>query len=233
VTDPQRPFEYDTSTDSWAERTIKVAKPGYDPVERKISWDNGQSDYVIDLLPKTKAVRIVTDPPGGDISIDGVPAKSTPEGLAASLVFKPVDEAGKLPTYTVRATKKTADAEWYPAEAKLAWDNGQSAYMIKLREVLSQNVPADGVAAEARQERVDARGRAADDARDEVRHRAGRGGHAAAAADREAAAGADDRVAVGVAGRAVSSSTASPTPPRRTRSARCTARGPRAAARRR
>ncbi|HEX8341058.1 MAG TPA: PEGA domain-containing protein, partial [Tepidisphaeraceae bacterium] len=142
LTDPQRPFEYDTTSDTWAERTIKVSKPGYDPVERKISWDNGQSDYVIDLLPKTKSVRIVTDPPGGEISIDGVQGKSTPNGYAADLTFRPVDEAGKLPTYTVRATKKTADAEWYPSQANLAWDEGQSTYSIKLREILSQNVPA-------------------------------------------------------------------------------------------
>ncbi|MBC7782316.1 MAG: PD40 domain-containing protein, partial [Burkholderiales bacterium] len=99
-------------------------------------------DYTIDMVPKQKTVTIKSDPPGAEIVVEGAQAKPGPQGATAELIFPPVDDRGTLKTYKIKATRKTADAEWYPAELPLAWDDGKSEYTIKLREVLSQASPA-------------------------------------------------------------------------------------------
>lgn len=143
VVDRQRPFEFDTGTNTWVERVIRVEKPGYDPIEKRISWDNGNVDYPIELIPKRKAVTIITDPPGAKVEIDGVPVLQKDEGPAyADLVYPPINEAGDLRTYTARITKKTAEAEYYPATLEIPWEDGKTEYKIKLREILSQPIPA-------------------------------------------------------------------------------------------
>ncbi len=144
LTDKDRPFEFDVNTNNWVDHTIRVSKAGFDSIERKISWDNGQVEYNIDLIPKQKSVSVKSDPPGAMIAIEGVTTKETADGIVADLVFAPVDDRGNLKVYKVKATKKTAESEWYPAEMPLAWDEGKGEYVIKLREILNQ--PTDGLA---------------------------------------------------------------------------------------
>jgi Tol biopolymer transport system component len=139
----QRPFEYDTTAGAgggaWVDHVIKVVKPGYDPIETKLSWDNGQTDYPITLIPKRKRVKIVTEPPGAEVKIDGTPVKADANGVAmAELVYTPTNEQGDLRVYTAHLTKKTNEREYYPMDVKLPWDNGKTDYPIKLREILSQ-----------------------------------------------------------------------------------------------
>src|SRR5947207_11605282 len=71
VHDVGRTFPFDVANSQFAPRALKAVKPGYDAVVREISWDDGKTDYNIDLAAKTKGVRIVTDPPGGTVSIAG------------------------------------------------------------------------------------------------------------------------------------------------------------------
>lgn len=141
ISEKGTPFDYDIGTNNWIDKTIKISKAGYDPIERKIGWDNGQSDYTIDLIPKQKTVNIKSDPPGATITVEGATVKPSADGVTAELIYTPVNDKGDLRTYKVKATKKTADAEWYPAEMTVAWDNGKPDYVIKLREVLSQPTP--------------------------------------------------------------------------------------------
>lgn len=141
-TERQRPFDFDVTTNQWIEKTVKVVKPGYDPIERKIGWDNGQTEYEIDLIPKQKTVNLAVDPPDATVVIEGVKSRQTPTGAVADLVFAPVDDKGTLKTYKVKITKKTPEIEYYPAEMTLAWDEGKTDYEIKLREVLSQPTEA-------------------------------------------------------------------------------------------
>jgi len=137
LTDRQVNFDFDTNANAWVDKTLRVEKPGYDPIERKISWDNGNSDYEIDLIPKTKTIRLTTDPADAVVTIDGVQTRRDGDANVADLVFTP-NEAGQLRTFKVHASKKTADAAWYPADMTIAWDGGKPDYTLKLREVLSQ-----------------------------------------------------------------------------------------------
>jgi len=141
VVDRQRAFEFDTSTNAWQPHALRLEKPGYDPIERKIDWDSGQSDYAIDLIPKQKTVKIITDPPGATVVIDGAIVREQDGALTADLIFTPIDEAGTLRTFTAKLSKKTNEAIWYPAELSIPWEEGKTDYTVKLREVLSQSTP--------------------------------------------------------------------------------------------
>ncbi|MGN6726386.1 MAG: PEGA domain-containing protein [Tepidisphaeraceae bacterium] len=139
LTQRQRAFDFDTTNNTWNELPLVVSLPGYDPIESKISWDNGQTDYNIDLVPKSKTIHLKTDPADADVSIDGAAVRRENGEAVADLVFTPINAQGQLRTYKVHATKKTADAAWYPADMVIAWDNGKPDYTLKLREILSQS----------------------------------------------------------------------------------------------
>jgi Tol biopolymer transport system component len=141
VVDRQRAFEFDTNTNAWQPHTLRLEKPGYDPIERKIDWDNGQTDYAIDLIPKQKTVKIITDPPAAAVMIEGADVRNQEGAAIADLVFTPVDETGTLRTFTAKISKQTNEAVWYPTELSIAWEEGKTDYTVKLREVLSQNTP--------------------------------------------------------------------------------------------
>lgn len=142
VLDRQRPFDFDVTSGKWVDKTIRVIKPGYDPIERVISWDNGQTDYQINLIPKQKTVQLLIDPPDASVTIEGAKVRATPTGATADLVFTPVDDKGTLKTYQVTITKKTPEIEYYPTELTIGWDDGRTDYPVKLREVLSQPTEA-------------------------------------------------------------------------------------------
>ena len=138
LTDHQRAFDFDTTNNTWNDMTLQVALPGYDPIQQTVSWDNGQTDYNIDLIPKSKTVRLTTDPPDADVTIDGATVREENGVAVADLVFTPINAQGQLRAYKVHVQKKTADTSWYPADMAIAWDNGKTDYSLKLREVLSQ-----------------------------------------------------------------------------------------------
>lgn len=140
------PFQIDPNTNEYIPRTLRVTKPGYPPQTQTVSWDAGQTEYHIKLQPRTKTINLKTNPPGATITIDGV------EGFSAStnedgqlrirdVAFPPINERGDLRTYTLRATHRTADREWYPGSMQIAWDNGREDYELTLREILTTTVP--------------------------------------------------------------------------------------------
>ncbi len=141
ATQLQRPFEFDVTANKWIDKTVRVTKPGYDPVEQKIGWDDAKTDYEIDLIPKQKAVMLKIDPPDATVVIEGAKNTQAEFGATADLVFAPINERGDLKQYKVKITKKTPEIEFYPTELMLAWDSGKTDYQIKLREVLSQPTP--------------------------------------------------------------------------------------------
>jgi len=143
LVDRQRPFEFDTIANTWVEHVIRVEKPGYDPIEKRVSWDAGNMDYPIELIPNRKTVTIATDPPGATVVIDGVPVLQKDDAPAsADLIFTPINDAGELKKFTAKITKKTPEAEYYPASLSILWEQGKTDYTIKLREILSQPIPA-------------------------------------------------------------------------------------------
>jgi hypothetical protein len=135
-------FPFDIESGTFVTRTLKAAKAGYDPVEKTISWDNGQPDYTVDLLAKNKTVRIVTEPANCAVEIDGQKYPVDDSGTCTvKLEFPPVDDKGTLKTYNVVVSKKTESSEWYPQQMTLAWDNGKQDYSAVLKEILTRDVP--------------------------------------------------------------------------------------------
>lgn len=141
VTDPDRDFPVEYDSNQFIGRKIRAEKPGYDPVEMIAGWDEGKNDYHIDIPPKSKRVRVFSEPDGADVAIEGVEGKTQGGMTVFELTFPPVNEKGELRTYTARLTKKTADSEWYPAELEIGWDGGRTDYRVELREILTRPVP--------------------------------------------------------------------------------------------
>ena len=135
-------FPYDTPNARYTPRVLRVEKAGYAPVEQPIAWDDGKTDYTIQLQPRRKTVRIVADPPEATVTIAGATTRPAGDGgVEADLVFDPIDEAGTLRSYSASVSRKNDDVEFVPATQPIAWDNGQTEYDVKLDEVLTRAVP--------------------------------------------------------------------------------------------
>jgi hypothetical protein len=139
--DTGREFYVDPDTNQWQPRRLRATKAGYDPVEKSISWENGNTDYHIDLAPKTKSIRFITDPPGATVVFDGkrLPQDSNGVSTADKMEFIP-DDKGQLKVYNGIATKKTDDSEWEPLPFTVSWDDGKTDYPITLKEILTRPV---------------------------------------------------------------------------------------------
>ena len=120
---------------------LKVSKTGYDTLEDlPLSWDDGQTEYVFNLKAKQKTVRLESSPPGAVMTLDGKELLRDADGASVvTLSFKP-DDHERMPTYTIDATKKTADTDWYPASQVVGWDDGKTAYTVKLVQITEVNV---------------------------------------------------------------------------------------------
>ncbi|MEA2709183.1 MAG: hypothetical protein QOF78_1784, partial [Phycisphaerales bacterium] len=130
-----REFPVDLTTDEAVPQKLRVVKPGYDPIEMSIGWDEGKADYHIDLAAKTKTVRFLTDPSGAVVTIDGKPIEKDKSGAPSiTLQFPPTNEKGELKTYSAVIAKKTADSEWEPSKMTIGWDSGRQDYSVSLKE---------------------------------------------------------------------------------------------------
>lgn len=135
-------FPVDPDTNQIIPRQLRAEKPGYDPTPIYIAWDEGKTDYLINLAVKSKQVRIITDPPGASVSIDGKEISRDRLGMTiVDLQFPPINDQGELKTYKAVISKKTADSEWYPQTIVIGWDDGKTDYRVALREVLTRPVP--------------------------------------------------------------------------------------------
>jgi hypothetical protein len=148
-------FPFDNSNNQFPTKRITVAKAGYDPVEKDISWDDGKTDYEVDPVPHQKTVRFLTDPPGATVSIGGRVVPPGPDGIPSTqLTFIPVNDGGDLPVYTASISKDTADSDWYPTTIAIPWDDGRSEYSATLREIMTRKVPLTTISLERDQDGV-------------------------------------------------------------------------------
>ena len=142
-------FPFDNNSNQFPLKRITVAKAGYDPVERDISWDGGKTDYQIDLIPHQKMVRFLTDPSGATVTIDGKPVPPGPDGVpTAQLSYVPINDNGDLPAFTATISKKTAETDWYPTTLTIPWDEGRGEYSATLREIMTRHVPLTTISPE-------------------------------------------------------------------------------------
>ncbi len=140
----QRNVELKTEPQSgaWVPKTLRAEKKGYETAKGQIGWDDGKSEYVLELPLKRKPVRVVTDPPGAVVKVEGVEMQRDPSGASVGVLpFPPVDDRGDLRTYSAVAEKKAADAEWGPKSFTIGWDDARGEYKVALSEVRDRPVP--------------------------------------------------------------------------------------------
>ena len=135
-------FAFNAESNQFIARKLTASLPGYDPVSIPVTWDDGKDEYHIELVPHTKTVHIITDPPAATVSIDGQELPRDNAGNSfTTLQFPPVNGRGDLRTYTATVKKKTAATEWQPKDLMLAWDNGRSEYEVTLKEIRTVPLP--------------------------------------------------------------------------------------------
>lgn len=142
TTAPAVGFYVEPQSGQWTTHVLRVEKPGYEPIEQAISWEEGKTDYAIDFQAKRKQVRVITDPPGAMVAIDGQEVTQRDDmGVATTeLAFPPVNDQGDLKTYELSVSKKSPEAEYYPTTRPIGWDEGKPEYIVRLKEVLSRPV---------------------------------------------------------------------------------------------
>jgi Tol biopolymer transport system component len=138
---PDVDFPFDDDANDYQKHEVRAEKPGYDPVKKSIGWDDGTTTYPIDLAPQIKTVRIITDPAGATVLLDGQELKHDEAGnaIADKLEFTP-DEKGQPRKYKVEVSLRTPQSEWTPQSFQIGWDNGQAEYPVKLKEIRTRNV---------------------------------------------------------------------------------------------
>lgn len=146
------PFEVNAQGE-WVAKRIRISKPGYDPVEQSIGWDDGRTSYSLALVPRTKKVRITTTPGNAVVTIEGNVIRTDEKGVATiELAFPPVNDLGDLKVHQAVVTRKTADSEWYPESLPIGWDNGKTEYAVTLREILTTPVPLLAIGLERKEQ---------------------------------------------------------------------------------
>ncbi len=130
-------FEIDLSTNEWIGKTLVARRAGYAPTELVIKYDQGRVEYKLPLQVLEKTAILRTEPAGAAVTISGE-TKIADKPLDLPLRFVPVDERGTLPTYQARVTLDRPGEKWAPNEITIAWENGQSDYVVKLDEILER-----------------------------------------------------------------------------------------------
>lgn len=110
---------------------VRASAPGYEGGETVMQWDDNRRAYVVPLGRRKKPVRIVTEPAGAVVSLGNKALPRDRSGAAAATItFPPTDPEGEPTIYTA-GVAATNDA-WEPQELKIAWDDGQQDYHVKL-----------------------------------------------------------------------------------------------------
>jgi len=107
--------------------TIQVSRPGYQPAEQVVRWDDTTTNFTLtmDLMRKDLVIR--TNPTGAAVTIgDKVMGKSPIE--AKNFPFPPDPATGQIAPLTVVVNKAGYD----PVTTKIDWDNGRRDYEISL-----------------------------------------------------------------------------------------------------
>jgi hypothetical protein len=137
----EQPFPYNVDAKQFDTRTLRLERAGYDPAELQISWDEGKTDYDVNLAVKQKVVRIMTDPPEAKVEIEGAKPERSGDGINVYTLEFPPDDQGKLKTYEGNARMPAGEREWEPASFTIAYDEGRSDYQVSLKEILTRPVP--------------------------------------------------------------------------------------------
>lgn len=146
VTMKDIPFLYDAEKESFVPRMLVATRLGYPPTQMDVSWDDGKTEYALNLKQFAKTVQILTEPADAKLIMEGRELRPDAAGVrSATLEFPPIDDQGNLKTYTLQATVEHPNEIWTPASATIGWDEGQTQYVVTVDEVLVRQVSARAV----------------------------------------------------------------------------------------
>ena len=134
-------FPVDPETRESVPLKLRVEKPGFATHEETIGWDDGKENYEVTLQPRTKTVRVITDPPDARVVIGGVEIPPDETGAHSyELKFPPINEQGDSHPYKCEVSKSVDGAEWKRKVFPINWDDGRTDYEVTLEEVLTRPV---------------------------------------------------------------------------------------------
>lgn len=119
----------DPQTNAWIDRVVQAVKPGYEPATTKISWDNGQTDYLLKLGVREKTVRVKTDPPNAIVRMGQKVLPHRADGVVeVPLEFAPLNATGEMPVYELSVSPPSGGGAG--ASLKIGWDDGKVDYAV-------------------------------------------------------------------------------------------------------
>ena len=120
------PFTVDASNHS-IEHIVRASRPGYEPAEQAIKWDDQTAQYTLALDAMKKDLTITTTPPGAQVFANGKSLGTSPITYN-SFPFPVNPQTGKFVAQRLRASKAGYDT----AEINISWDNGRREYHLDL-----------------------------------------------------------------------------------------------------
>lgn len=121
------PFQLDANLRP-VTHTLRAERKGYAPVEAPLSFSDTRSQITLTLGKLQKDLFITTNPPGAQITLDGVEAGASPVAMK-NIPFNYDPASESFVPRTVMATRPG----YPPTEANIAWDNGKTEYTIALK----------------------------------------------------------------------------------------------------
>jgi hypothetical protein len=120
------PFAVDAAG-RWVPHVATAERPGYRRAERQVRFTDPSDTYALTLAPERKDVVVTTDPPGADVTVDGVPVGKSPARVP-DLVIRTDPQTNEWVGQKVWATKPGYES----AATVVKWDDGRADYAVKL-----------------------------------------------------------------------------------------------------
>lgn len=115
------------SSGAWIPHVVTAERPGFRRTERVVRFTDADAVYTLPLEPERKTVVIRTEPAGAEVIVDGTSFGPSPVTLD-DLVIATDPQTNAWVDRSVQAIKPGYE----PATSKIAWDNGQTEYVLKL-----------------------------------------------------------------------------------------------------
>lgn len=136
------PFVRDPATGRSTPQTVRATAPGFRGGEVTMRFEDGKGVYVIPLGARRKEIRIVTDPPGAIVTLDGRELPRDRDGVSTeTLTFPPADPPDRQTTFAAVAKAGDPAAPYEVAQLGIGWDDGRRDYSVTLPPSLVVTVP--------------------------------------------------------------------------------------------
>lgn len=132
----------DPQTNEWLGRRVRVSKPGYEPAELTIRWDDKRGEYAATLGVKAKTVRVTTDPPDAVVRFNDRQLPRDPSGAVwLPLQYRPTNDQGDLPIPELTVTPPMTNPVRESAKFPIGWDDGKTDYALSLPSAPTKPTP--------------------------------------------------------------------------------------------